>query len=148
MLFTGTLGERTKASLPLKPVLGTPLLQAQAQAGPGQWFGPREAKLCPGEAAEPRPLLDLFSQFPSALPSFGCKRGEHGEAQGVKAMDLHKKERFEGWNCTAEPGPGMTLFLLWIFSVSCRKMQLVSLTSGKRILPLTGRAETMMYGWR
>lgn len=139
MLFTGTLGERTKASLPLKPVLGTPLLQAQAQTGPGQWFGPREAKLCPGEGAQPRPSLDLFSQFPSAVPSLGCKRAEQGEARGVRVMDLHKKERFEGCNCTAEPGPGMTLFLLWIFSVLCRKMQLVSLTRGKRSFAISGQ---------
>lgn len=77
--------------------------------------------------------MDLFFQFPSALPSFGYKQGEQVKAQIIKVMDLQKKERFEGLKFTAKPGPEMTLFfLLWIFPVLCRKMQLVSWTSGNR----------------
>lgn len=46
-------------------------------------------------------------------------------------MDLQKQERFEGLKFTVKPGPEMTLFLLLdIFCLLCRKMQLVSVTSG------------------
>lgn len=46
-------------------------------------------------------------------------------------MDLQKQERFEGLKFTAKLGPEMTLFLLLdIFCLLCRKMQLVSVTSG------------------
>lgn len=77
--------------------------------------------------------MDLFFPFPRAVPGFGDRQAEHSEAQIINVMDLQRKERFEGLKFTAKPGPEMTLFLLlWIFFVLCRKMQLVSLTSGNR----------------
>lgn len=46
-------------------------------------------------------------------------------------MDLLQKETFEGLQCTAEPGLGVTpSLLLWIFPVVCRKLQWGSWAEG------------------